>query len=102
MKKIPGDYQVHVFVCTNEKKAGECCAARGGAEVHRELKEWAKGHPEWKGRIRINRSGCLDRCSEGVAVAIYPQNEWCLEVNAENLQEVKEKIGALMRGAQRK
>lgn len=96
MKTTKGDYKVHVFVCTNEKKGSACCAAKGADDLHKELKSWAKENPDWKKRIRINRSGCLDQCSEAVAIAIYPQNEWFLKVSSKNLDEVMERIEELM------
>ncbi len=87
--------RVHVFVCTNEKK-GSCCGPRGADELRKDLKDWTKEHPEWKKRIRINNSGCLDRCSEGVAVAIYPQNEWFVCAEPKDAKELKERITDLM------
>ena len=74
MQESQSEIEVHVFVCTNQKKPGmACCASRGAEDLRRELKDWAKGL--WGKRIRINASGCLDRCEEGVAVAIYPDGK---------------------------
>ena len=92
MEESKSQYKAHVFVCTNEKK----CGAKGGEEIRRELKEWAKENPDWKKKIRINNSGCLDRCSEACAVAIYPQNEWLTEVDRKDLSGLKAKITQLM------
>ena len=95
MKNAENDLKVHVFVCTT-KKNGECCALRGGEELRRDLKEWTRTKPEWKGKIRINSSGCLDRCTEGVAIAIYPQDQWLINASPENLEEIKTVITGLM------
>lgn len=92
MERTKGNYDVHVFVCTNDKKCGPC----GGGELQKELKEWMKSKPEWKGRIRINKSGCLDRCDEPIAVAIYPQDEWFVEAKPKNADEIKQVITRLM------
>lgn len=95
MKESNGQYKTHVFVCTNEKK-GDCCAPHGAEKLRRELKEWTKQNPEWKKRIRINNSGCLDRCSEGVAIAIYPQNKWFTCAGKDDLDQLKKEIEKLM------
>jgi predicted metal-binding protein len=96
MEPTKSDFKCHVFVCTNQKKNGECCAPRGGEDLRRALKEWTREHPEWKGRIRINASGCLDRCTEGIAVAIYPQNEWFIKARPGDFEALKKEITALM------
>jgi (2Fe-2S) ferredoxin len=96
MKEIAGPYKVHVFFCINDKKSGASCGQKDAEKLHKELKAWAKAHPDWKDRIRINKSGCLDRCSEGIAVAVYPQNEWFLKVDESNLDELKKHIEELM------
>lgn len=96
MQKSKSDFQVHVFVCTQQKNSGQCCAQVGGEPVRGELKDWSKQNPAWKGRIRVNSSGCLDRCKDGVAVAIYPQNEWFINVKPDDLDELKERIQQLM------
>lgn len=100
MKHEAGEYLLHLFVCTNEKKKGGC-ANEGGDEVRKELKDWAKKHPEWKGRIRVNASGCMDRCKEAVVVAAYPQNEWFLKVRPKNVDELIEVLEKMMAESQK-
>ncbi len=96
MKKIQSQLKTHVFVCTNKKANGDCCELKGGAELRKELKAWIDTQSEWRKRIRINQSGCLDHCSEGVAVAIYPQNEFLTGVSLSDLEALKEKISQIM------
>ena len=97
MDKTKGDFEVHVFVCTNQRDGGkECCADQGAEGLLKELKDWSKKNPEWRKRIRINSSGCIDRCSEGIAMAIYPQNQWLVNVKPKNIDEVKKRIEKLM------
>jgi (2Fe-2S) ferredoxin len=97
MDKTKGDFKVHVFICTNQRDKGkECCADQGADGILKQLKEWSKQNPEWRKRIRINSSGCIDRCSEGVAIAMYPQNQWLVNVSEKNIDEVKKKIEKLM------
>jgi (2Fe-2S) ferredoxin len=96
MRKTDNDLKVHVFVCTNLKVNKECCAARGAEDFRTQLKEWAKSHPLWRGQLRINASGCLDHCKEGIAVAIYPKGGLLLNVSPPDLAEVKKIIENLL------
>lgn len=92
MKETPNKYDVHVFVCTNDKKCGPC----GGGELQKELKEWMKSNPDYRGRLRINKSGCLDRCESPIAVAIYPQDVWFTDARPNDAEELKAVITKLM------
>jgi predicted metal-binding protein len=96
MQEIKSKLGVHVFVCTNKKEGKPCCAAKQGEALRSALKEWSKENPAWKGRLRINASGCLDHCSDGVAIAIYPQNIWITGASLENIDELKRRITGLM------
>jgi len=70
-------YQRHVFFCTNKREDGHprgCCADKGSGALREYMKAKAK---EMKLiRIRINSSGCLDRCEKGPSVVIYPEGVW--------------------------
>ena len=41
-----------------------------------------------KSKVRINRSGCLDRCGEGPLLVIYPQAIWYTFVDVEDIDEI--------------
>lgn len=75
--------KAHLFVCTNEKK-GESCGAKGGAKLRARVKDLSKEHPDWKGQVRINSSGCLGRCEEGIVAVLYPQGRWFSELDAKD------------------
>ena len=67
----------HVFVCTNTKANGESCGAKGSVELREQLKNYCqKTRADWHGRVRINASGCLGRCAEGITAVVYPQGHW--------------------------
>ncbi len=99
MKSAESPITLHVFVCTNQKPPGKaCCALSGGKELRDELKDrMAKKHPELKSKVRINASGCLDKCTEGVACVIYPQGEWITHASLKDLDQLEEKILALVK-----
>ena len=39
-------------------------------------------------RVRINSSGCLDRCELGPSVVVYPEGVWCRCETKEDVDEV--------------
>lgn len=41
-----------------------------------------------KGGVRINTAGCLDRCSEGPVVVVYPEEVWYTYVDQDDLDEI--------------
>jgi len=70
-------FDVHVFVCCNRRPDGHhrgSCAAKGSERLRDYMKARAKelGIP----KIRINSSGCLDRCELGPCAVIYPEGVW--------------------------
>jgi (2Fe-2S) ferredoxin len=65
-----------VFVCTNLRPDGRtCCSQRGSDRIRDLLKDWVKRHG-LDDRVRVSKSGCLDRCSEGPNVMIFPDGIW--------------------------
>ena len=86
-------YERHVFVCTNRRDPGNpkgCCADKGADAVRDEFKRLLheKG---LKGKIRANAAGCLDQCSRGVSVVVYPEQVWYGGVKAEDVAEIVER-----------
>ena len=41
-----------------------------------------------KGAIRINKSGCLDRCEEGPVLVVYPDEIWYTYVDRSDIDEI--------------
>lgn len=86
-------FEHHVFVCTNQRPDGAprpSCAAAGGNEVHAALQQAAKA-AGLAGRVRINKSGCLDQCEHGATVVVYPESVWYGGVKPEDAAEIVEK-----------
>ena len=84
-------YRRHVFCCINQREAGHargCCADKGSLE----LREYMKMRAKELGlkRVRINSSGCLDRCEKGPSVVVYPEGVWYRCENKEDVDEVLE------------
>ena len=71
-------FQKHIFICINERKADDkrgCCASRGSLE----LLDYIKGRvheSDLKGKVRVNKAGCLDKCEDGPSCVVYPEGTW--------------------------
>lgn len=83
-------YEHHVFFCLNQRENGEACCQDKGAEAafdHMKARVKKLGL-SGKDKVRINRSGCLDRCAEGPLLVIYPQAIWYTFVDNEDIDEI--------------
>lgn len=83
-------YQKHVFICTNQREAGEqCCNNVGGSTALAYVKDrigaLKKNGP---GAIRVNKAGCLGRCDHGPVMVVYPQETWYSFIDNEDLDEI--------------
>ena len=83
-------YQLHLFICTNQREPGHpkgCCADKGGEAVHTEFKRLLHVRG-LKGKIRANSAGCLDQCANGVSVVVYPEQVWYGGVKVADVAEI--------------
>ena len=84
----------HVFCCENLREAGHrrgCCAERGGKELKEYMKEKIKLLSlSGAGKVRINASGCLDRCELGPVIVIYPEGIWYRPTSNADIDEIIE------------
>jgi (2Fe-2S) ferredoxin len=82
-------YQAHVFCCVNERPAGHprgCCKSRGAEKLRNYMKARAK--ELGLDALRINQSGCLDRCELGPTLVIYPEGIWYTLHSIEDAEEI--------------
>ena len=82
-------YRAHVFCCTNKRAPGHergCCADKGAERLRSYMKKRAKelGLED----VRINASGCLDRCELGPCVVIYPEGVWYSPKSEADIDEI--------------
>ena len=85
-------YRCHVFCCVNERPAGHdrgSCSKRGAVRLRNYMKARAKELA--LGDVRINASGCLDRCELGPAMVIYPPGIWYRYTTLAHVDEILEK-----------
>jgi len=82
-------YQLHVFCCTNVRPINHSrgsCARKNAVQLREYMKQKAKAM--CLGRIRINASGCLDRCELGPTMVIYPGGIWYRYKTEEDVDEI--------------
>mgnify|MGYP001813736359 FL=1 len=85
-------FKHHVFLCTNQRSEGECCAVYGSEDARNYMKKRCKALGiHGAGMVRINKAGCLDRCSRGPVMVIYPAAVWYTWVDREDLDEIIER-----------
>lgn len=85
-------YDVHVFICTNERVAGHprgCCKDKQSIELRTYMKAQAKKLDQHN--IRVNSAGCLDRCELGPVMVIYPEGVWYSFTSTTDIDEILDK-----------
>lgn len=85
-------FEKHVFICLNERPAGHpsgCCKSKGSEEILNLMKEEIKKRGLNK-KIRVNKAGCLDQCSKGVSMVVYPEGVWYGHVTKNDVPELIE------------
>ncbi|MCW5255398.1 (2Fe-2S) ferredoxin domain-containing protein [Verminephrobacter aporrectodeae] len=88
----PGYYQHHIFFCLNERSNGEACCAQHNAQAafdrcKAQVRAAGLAGP---GKVRVNKAGCLDRCSAGPVAVVYPEGVWYSYVDADDIDEIVE------------
>lgn len=95
MEQSKPAFEKYVFVCINERPAGERVSC-GGTFCGKELSEKLKAAVKTAGqedRIRVSKTKCLDVCEEGPNVLIYPDNVWFKRVDLTDVPVILEKLG---------
>ncbi|MCP5275708.1 MAG: NAD(P)H-dependent oxidoreductase subunit E [Burkholderiales bacterium] len=80
----------NVFFCVNQREGTAACCNNMGAQ---EIRDYAKNsikalNLSGKNQVRINNAGCLDRCSEGPVIVVYPEGIWYTYVDKEDVDEI--------------
>ena len=85
-------YQKHLFICVNERSKessrGDCLSC-GGLEIRNKFVQLINKNG-LKGKVRANKSGCLDVCELGPAVVIDPDIIWYTKIKIVDVDEIFE------------
>ncbi len=86
----------HLFICTNKKDGKECCANKDAGALRDALKTISKEKKEWMGRVRINNSGCLGHCENGIAAVLYPEGKWFTNLTKDDVKILESAVDAAL------
>jgi (2Fe-2S) ferredoxin len=71
-------FQKHLFICNNQRTKDDprgSCSQRGSDDII----DYAKKRIHdlgLKGKVRVNKAGCLDACAHGPVMVVYPDETW--------------------------
>ena len=85
-------YDKHVFVCVNSRddlKRASC--SQEGHDLRIAIIQELAASSFDGINIRINKSGCLDKCRLGPVIVIYPQGFWYYNVSLSDVPEIVNK-----------
>jgi len=83
-------FEHHIFICLNERDPSDprgCCAAKGSEQLLDAFRKEVHGRG-LKGKVRVNKAGCLDQCAHGPSVVIYPEAVWYAHVQPSDVPEL--------------
>lgn len=83
-------YERHIFFCLNERTNGEAsCAQHQAQQAFDRCKSRVKAEGlAGPGKVRVNKAGCLDRCSGGPVAVVYPEAVWYTYVDTHDIDEI--------------
>ena len=83
-------YKRHIFFCLNQRDKGEdACTNHGAQAGFDHCKSRVKGEKlSGPGGVRVNKSGCLDRCAGGPVAVVYPEAVWYTYVDEHDIDEI--------------
>ena len=70
---------VHVFMCTNKKEQGACCANSKAQEMYEYCKKVVlqkRNELDTTKKFKVVKTSCLGKCAIGPNMLISPDNVW--------------------------
>jgi predicted metal-binding protein len=90
MLKFGAPFRGTLFVCTHQRPEGHpkpCCGRRGGPQLREELREMVRNEG-LEGQVKVFASGCLGTCERGPAALRFPDGEYMLGIQPEDLPTI--------------
>ena len=85
-------YDKHIFVCINSRTdSTRSSCGNDGLAIRQKLIEKLRDENTKGLNIRINKSGCFNKCELGPVIVIYPQGFWYYNVHLDDVDEIIEK-----------
>lgn len=93
MKKRKLPHKIEVFVCCKcrDKGARAGCGAHNGQVLRDRIKALVKARG-YRSRIRVNQSGCMDKCDQGANVMIFPENKWLSYATVDDAEDIVDRL----------
>ncbi len=82
-------FQKCLFVCENERAPGKACCGPAATGLREYLKAAVKNRG-LTGKIRVAKAGCLDHCSTGPNIFVFPDNLWYSAITREDWDRIVE------------
>ncbi len=81
-------FEKHIFICANQKAEGKaCCGEQNGMELVQKFRE-VIAEKGLKGKVRAQKSGCLDACQNGPVLVIYPDGTYYGKVSIHDVEKI--------------
>lgn len=87
-------YKAHLFICTKcqyKDDSGLLCNEDTAKKFRKSVKDLARIKFD-KDSIRVNASGCLDKCEEGITAVLYPSGDWFTDLRPGDEEKLIENI----------
>ena len=83
-------FENHVFFCCNQRPDGKtCCNSHQASALQSYAKDRIRAlELNGKGKVRINKAGCLGRCDDGPVIVVYPSETWYTYVDQEDIDDI--------------
>ncbi|PID79765.1 ferredoxin [bacterium DOLZORAL124_64_63] len=98
MLKLDAPFGNTLFICTHQRPDGHpkpSCGRRGSAQLRQDLRQMVRDEG-LDGPLKIFTSGCLGACARGPVALGFPDGEYMLGIQPEDLpaifQELKGKV----------
>jgi (2Fe-2S) ferredoxin len=80
-------FEKHIFICANDKIGKACCGVEHGLALVTKFRD-TLADKGLKSKVRAQRSGCLDACSKGPSLVIYPEGTYYGNVQLEDVERI--------------
>ena len=83
-------FEKHLFICNNQRGEDDprgSCSKAGSVDLIDYIKNRVH-EVGLKGKVRVNKAGCLDACQYGPSLVVYPDEVWYAPRSKEDMEEI--------------
>ncbi|PWU16784.1 MAG: ferredoxin [Bdellovibrio sp.] len=88
--------KAHLFICTNSPHKEGKCGHRGSERLRQSLKQRCRQEFGDSGEYRVNSSGCLGPCENGINAVLYPEGRWFHHLTPDDVDSLFEAMKVAM------